>query len=145
VQQVDENGDPVTTTIKELPASERFYAGGDTTVRGFALDRLGTDETLDENGFPTGGNGLLVMNVELRTPYWKGLGLVGFLDGGNVFKLASDIDLSEVRGAVGFGIRYRSPLGPLRVDLGFKLDPRLLANGSRERRSVLYVSLGQAF
>lgn len=129
----------------ELPASERFYAGGDTTVRGFALDRLGTDETLDENGFPKGGNGLLVANVEVRTPYWKGLGLVGFLDGGNVYRLAREIDLSEIRGSTGFGIRYRSPLGPLRVDLGFKLDPRLLANGSRERREILHISLGQAF
>lgn len=129
----------------ELPASERFYAGGDTTVRGFALDRLGTDETLDENGFPKGGNGLLIANVEVRTPYWKGLGVVGFVDGGNVFRLASEIDLAEVRGTTGFGLRYRSPLGPLRIDLGFKMDPRILANGSRERREVLHISLGQAF
>lgn len=130
---------------EDLPASERFYAGGDTTVRGFAQDRLGTDETLDVNGFPVGGNGLVVGNVEVRGPYWKGLGLVGFLDAGNVFRLASDIDLSEIRGGAGFGIRYRSPLGPLRVDLGFKIDPRVLANGNRERRSVLHISLGQAF
>lgn len=129
----------------ELPASERFFAGGDTTVRGFALDRLGTEETLDANGFPTGGNGMLVANVELRTPYWKNLGLVGFLDAGNVYRLASDIDLSEIRGGAGFGFRYRSPIGPLRVDLGFKLDPRILADGSRERRSVVHISLGQAF
>ncbi|MFN2446380.1 MAG: POTRA domain-containing protein [Vicinamibacterales bacterium] len=145
VLQVDESGAPVTVTVKELPASERFFAGGDTTVRGFALDRLGTNQTLDPKGFPAGGNGLLVINAELRSPYWKGLGLVGFADAGNVYKLASDIDLSDVRGATGFGIRYRSPLGPLRVDLGFKLDPRVLANGNRERRAILHVSIGQAF
>jgi outer membrane protein assembly complex protein YaeT len=153
VEVIDENGDPVlgpggqplTEQVKDLPASERFYAGGDTTVRGFALDRLGTDETLDENGFPTGGNGLIVLNVEVRAPYWKGLSLVGFVDAGNVWKLATDIDLTDLRTAAGFGVRYRSPLGPLRVDLGFKLDPRTLASGSRERAAILHISLGQAF
>jgi outer membrane protein insertion porin family len=153
VPRVDEEGNPVigedgtqiVDLVEEVPASERFYAGGDTTVRGFALDRLGTDETLDAQGFPQGGNGLVVLNVEMRSPYWKGLGLVGFVDTGNVFERATDIDLGEVRVATGFGIRYRSPIGPLRVDLGFKMDPRLLADGSRERRSVFHISLGQAF
>lgn len=153
VQQIDEAGNPVLNpdgssamiTVTDLPASERFYAGGDTTVRGFALDRLGTDQTLDANGFPSGGNGLLVGNVEVRAPHWKGLGLVGFLDTGNVFRRVSDINLPELRASAGFGIRYRSPLGPLRIDLGFKLDPRTLANGNREQRAILHVSLGQAF
>ena len=62
--------------IRELPASERFFAGGDTTVRGFALDSLGTDETLDPQGFPQGGNGMAIFNVEARAPYWKNLQLV---------------------------------------------------------------------
>jgi outer membrane protein assembly factor BamA len=153
VEVLDENGNPlvgpdgeaITQVVTDLPASERFFAGGDTTVRGFALDRLGTDETLDSNGFPTGGNGLVVLNAEVRAPYWKGLGLVGFLDAGNVWKRASDIDLTDLRAAAGFGVRYRSPLGPLRVDLGFKLDPRVLSSGSRERTAILHVSLGQAF
>ncbi len=153
VPRVDEDGNPVlddegnqiVDVVEDVPASERFYAGGDTTVRGFALDRLGTDETLDDQGFPQGGNGLVLINAELRSPYWKGLGLVGFVDSGNVFSRASDIDLTELRVATGFGIRYRSPIGPLRVDLGFKVDPRMLSNGSRERRSVFHISLGQAF
>lgn len=140
-----EDGEQIVDVVEEVPASERFYAGGDTTVRGFALDRLGTDDTLDAQGFPQGGNGLVVLNLELRSPYWKGLGVVGFMDTGNVFERASDIDPSELRVATGFGIRYRSPIGPLRFDLGFKMDPRLLADGSRERRSVFHISLGQAF
>ena len=82
---LDENGEPIVDVLEEVPASERFFAGGDTTVRGFSLDRLGTIETLDPQGFPQGGNGLLVLNAELRAPYWKGLGLVGFVDAGNVF------------------------------------------------------------
>lgn len=153
VPRVDEEGNPVldpdgnqiVDIVDEVPASERFYAGGDTTVRGFALDRLGTEETLDAQGFPQGGNGLVVVNMELRSPYWKGLGAVGFVDTGNVFARASEIDLGELRVTTGFGIRYRSPIGPLRVDLGFKVDPRILADGSRESRSVFHISLGQAF
>jgi outer membrane protein insertion porin family len=142
---LDENGEPIVDVLEEVPASERFFAGGDTTVRGFSLDRLGTAETLDPQGFPQGGNGLLVLNAELRAPYWKGLGLVGFVDAGNVFALASDIDVGEARVATGFGVRYRSPIGPLRVDLGFKVNPRVLPDGSRERGSIFHISLGQAF
>jgi outer membrane protein insertion porin family len=139
------NGEPEFDIVLDLPASERFFAGGDTTVRGFVLDQLGTDETLNDQGFPTGGNGLAVFNLELRVPYWKGLGTVVFLDAGNVFRRASDLSLAELRPAAGFGIRYRSPIGPLRVDLGFNLSPRELNNGNRERGSVLHISLGQAF
>ncbi|MCC7240324.1 MAG: BamA/TamA family outer membrane protein [Acidobacteria bacterium] len=139
------DGQPSVDVVDELPASERFFAGGDTTVRGFALDRLGTAATLDPQGFPQGGNGLLVFNVELRTPYWKSLGVVGFVDAGNVFERVGDIDVGGLRVATGFGLRYRSPIGPLRVDLGFKVNPRLLATGNRERGAIVHVSLGQAF
>ena len=139
------DGQPVEVPILSLPASERFFAGGDTTVRGFALDRLGTEQTLDASGFPTGGNGLLVLNLELRSAPWKGLGAVTFIDAGNVYLRASDIDPGEIRTAAGVGLRYKSPIGPLRVDVGFKLDPRTLGDGTRERRAVLHISLGQAF
>ena len=131
--------------LDDLPASERFFAGGDTTVRGFSLDRLGTEETITETGFPRGGNGVVVVNAELRFNVWGSLGMVGFLDAGNVFLRANDIDLTELRPAAGFGVRYRSPIGPLRIDLGFNLDPRQLVPGTQERRTVLHVSLGQAF
>jgi len=131
--------------IKDLPASERFFAGGDTTVRGFALDRLGTEETLDPQGFPQGGNGMAIFNLETRAPYWKNLQFVWFLDAGNVFKYASDIRLDEMRLTSGLGFRYRSPIGPLRVDWGWKLSTRLELNGGRERSNVLHISLGQAF
>lgn len=133
------------TVIRELPASERFFAGGDTTVRGFALDRLGTVETLDPQGFPQGGNGMAVFNVETRAPYWKNLQFVWFLDAGNIFKQASDIRLDELRVSSGVGFRYRSPIGPLRIDWGWKLSTRLLLTGGRERSNVLHISLGQAF
>lgn len=133
------------TEIKQLPASERFFAGGDTTVRGFDLDRLGTVETLDPQGFPQGGNGLAVLNLEARAPYWKNIQFVWFSDAGNVFKEASDIRLDEFRLTSGVGFRYRSPIGPLRVDWGWKIGTRLLLSGGRERSNVLHISLGQAF
>jgi outer membrane protein insertion porin family len=133
------------TVIRDLPASERFFAGGDTTVRGFALDRLGTEETLDSEGFPQGGNGLTVFNLEARAPYWKDLQFVWFIDAGNVFEHASDIRLREARVSSGLGFRYRSPIGPLRVDWGWKLSTRLLLTGGRESSNVLHISLGQAF
>ena len=139
------DGEPLVDVVQDLPASERFFAGGDTTVRGFVLDQLGTSDTLNDQGFPTGGNGLIVLNLEVRAPYWKGLGAVGFVDAGNVFRRAGELSLGDLRPAAGFGLRYRSPIGPLRVDLGFNLDPELLPSGARERRSVFHISLGQAF
>ena len=141
---LDAAGNQVVDVVADLPASERFFAGGDSTVRGFALDRLGTQATLNADGFPTGGNALLVLNAELRTPHVKGVGLVGFVDAGNVFRRARDFAVDEMRAAAGVGFRYRSPLGPLRFDVGFKLDRRDFTRGS-ERRVVYHLSLGQAF
>jgi outer membrane protein assembly factor BamA len=132
-------------TIEEIPASERFFAGGDNTVRGFALDRLGDEATLDANGVPTGGNAVFVFNGELRVHVWRDFGAVGFLDVGNVFARVSDIDFGSLRGAVGFGVRYQSPFGPLRFDVGFKLDQQTFANGSRERLTAYHISIGHAF
>ncbi len=86
-----------------------------------------------------------MLNAEARIPVRGGLGAVAFLDGGNVFANVDDMDLAELRGSVGFGLRYRSPVGPIRVDLGFKLDRRLLPNGDREPLTALHISLGQAF
>lgn len=153
VPLVDPTGEPIlgsdgvqlVDTVKDLPASERFFAGGDTTVRGFTLDRLGTPETISPSGFPTGGNGLVVLNTELRVALFGGIGAVGFVDAGNVFAKASDISLADIRGSVGFGVRYRSPVGPIRVDWGFKLNRLELIPGQLERGNVLHISLGQAF
>jgi outer membrane protein insertion porin family len=127
--------------VRALPQSERFYAGGDTTIRGFALDRVGTPgKTLDDNLLPIGGNGLVIFNAELRAPVTRALGVVGFLDTGNVFETATDITLAELRTAVGGGVRYKSPFGPIRFDVGFKVD-----RFAGERLTAWFVSFGQAF
>jgi outer membrane protein insertion porin family len=133
----DDTGQPT------LPASERFFAGGDT-MRGFALDQLGAPSTIDKNGFPIGGNALLILNAELRAPVRGGLGVVGFFDTGNVFARSSDFNLGDLRSALGFGLRYKSPIGPIRLDLGFKLKRHTVA-GRREDLTAFHISLGQAF
>jgi outer membrane translocation and assembly module TamA len=142
---VGPDGEALVDVVTDLPAAERYFAGGDSTVRGFAQDRLGQAATLDRNGLPTGGNALLIFNSELRVPVWRGLIAAAFVDAGNVFLRASDLDLGGVRGAAGFGVRYLSPIGPIRIDLGFKLARQTFANGSREGRTALHITVGQAF
>jgi outer membrane protein insertion porin family len=144
-ESIDLAGDPILIT--DLPQSERFYAGGDTTIRGFALDRVGTrhvpaepSDTLTEDLLPVGGNGLVIVNAELRAPVSGGFGVVGFLDTGNVFARVSNIDLGELRSAVGGGVRYKSPFGPIRLDIGFKVNRQ-----PGEGLTAWFVSFGQAF
>ena len=138
------DGQPVVDLLEDLPASERFFAGGDTTMRGFSLDSVGTPETITPSGFPRGGNGLVLLNGELRVPVWKEFGAAFFIDAGNVFERVTKIDLAELRAAVGLGLRYRSAVGPLRFDVGFKLDRREIA-GTLESRRAFHFSFGQAF
>ena len=147
VSPVDEDGQPIEgppIIVEDLPASERFFAGGDTTIRGYALDTVGAPNTISPDGFPRGGNAVLIMNGELRMAIWKDFGAAVFVDGGNVFARVTQFDLGELRGSVGFGLRYRSPIGPVRLDLGFKLDRRELG-GTLEDRTGLHFSIGQAF
>ncbi len=136
---------PTFVTVRDLPANERFFAGGDTTVRGFQLDHLGTAATFDRDGQPIGGHALAVFNAELRMDLWRDIGVVSFLDLGNVFAKVTDIDLGHLRAGAGFGIRYRSPVGPLRLDVGFKLGTLLTFASTRESRTALHISIGQAF
>jgi outer membrane protein insertion porin family len=142
---LDENGEPVVDIVQDLPASERYFAGGDTSVRGFALDRLGDESTISDTGFPKGGNGVIILNSELRVAVTNRIQGVGFVDAGNVVARASDLDLFDLRTTAGFGVRVRSPVGPIRFDIGFKLDRRELSPGRFERRSIWHISLGQAF
>ncbi len=135
-------GEPIV--VEDLPASERFFAGGDTTIRGYALDSVGTPDTISANGFPTGGNAVLILNAELRVPVWGDFGTAVFVDGGNVFRRVTNFDVGELRGSVGFGVRYNSPIGPVRLDLGFKLDRRQI-NERIEPRTAVHFSIGHAF
>ena len=104
----------------EVPIHERFYVGGSTTVRGFTQDSIGPSG-LDANGdlIPTGGSSMTVLNVELRLNAGEGFGVVFFCDAGNVW-VGQEIDFGNLRSACGAGIRYGTPVGPLRIDYGQK-------------------------
>jgi len=131
-----------------LPQSERFYAGGDTTNRGFAIDQLGVrhtppqpEDTIDPvNGFPLGGNAVVLFNAELRVATWRNIEAHTFLDTGNVFQNATSVDFGQFRSSVGFGALYKSPIGPLRFDWGFKVRPQPV-----ESPSAFFITFGQAF
>lgn len=121
----------------EVPRTERFFAGGGTTLRGFGEGSLGPR---DQFGIPTGGNATLVLNAELRFPLLKMLDGVGFVDIGGVSGTLRDWSVSDIRETVGLGIRVRTPWFLLRGDYGFVLDGR-----PGEPRGRFFFSLGQAF
>jgi len=105
----------------EVPISERFFAGGSTTLRGFGLDEAGPLDP--ESRAPLGGNALIIANIELRFPVTQNLAVAPFYDTGNVFGRVKDVKLSSFSNTFGFGFRYKTPFGPLRVDFGFNLSP----------------------
>jgi outer membrane protein insertion porin family len=121
----------------ELPLVERFFLGGRNTVRGYDQDTLGPK---GEDGNPTGGNVFLQTNLELRTRVYKEWRVVPFLDGGNVWLRNRDVDLSEMKFSAGLGLRYNTPVGPLRLDYGFKLDRE-----PGESKGEFHFSIGHAF
>jgi outer membrane protein insertion porin family len=122
----------------ELPIVERFFLGGSTTVRGYAQDTLGPKKGVDRS--PTGGNAFLMENLELRTSLGKGIGAVAFVDGGNVWQKVNEIGLTDLKFTTGLGLRYDTPVGPIRVDYGFKLQRE-----KGESRGELHFSIGHAF
>jgi outer membrane protein assembly factor BamA len=124
---------------QDLIPSERFYAGGANTVRGYREDSLGGVDFL---GIPLGGHALMIFNQEARFPIYKWLRGVGFFDAGNVFAKASDLSF-DLKASVGLGLRLATPVGMFRVDLGVPLSSQEGDNGRREPR--WYFSLGQMF
>ena len=126
-----------TTEADEIPRNVRFFAGGPGSVRGFRLNRLGP---LDSDDDPVGGNSLIEGSTELRFPIAGQLWGALFLDFGNVYTEPFTYRLDDLRYAVGPGIRYMTPIGPIRLDVGFVIDPR-----SNEDAARLEFSIGQAF
>ncbi|WP_043114495.1 autotransporter assembly complex protein TamA [Solimonas soli] len=98
-----------------LPASQRFFAGGDESVRGYGYQSLGPK---DSEGNVIGGNYLTTFSGEFETPVWKNWGAAVFLDGGG----ADDHPAPELHYGVGAGVRYRSPVGSVQLDLAHPLD-----------------------
>jgi outer membrane protein assembly factor BamA len=141
---------PTTTPLPTLiPLPERFFAGGGTSLRGFALNQAGPRDSV--TGFPVGGQALLILNQEFRFPMrlpYIGTALSGalFYDGGNVYSRLSRItfrpyspkpiffpnstvcefnctnELNYFANTVGLGFRYSTPVGPIRIDLGYQIN-----------------------
>jgi outer membrane translocation and assembly module TamA len=149
----------------DVPLSERFTAGGDNSHRAFPLDLLGKTckdprEPLDcrptllivgdnkDVVAPIGGNGLLLLNAEYRFPIFASVAGAVFTDVGNVYQ--QRIEFNDLRYGVGTGVRYLSPVGPIRFDVGYNLNRRILrfdADGKavRERPLSYFLTLGYAF
>jgi outer membrane protein assembly factor BamA len=137
-----------------VPLSEEFFSGGGSSLRGFPLDGAGPQRQVQvcSSGsssncsyiqVPSGGNELLIINSEARIPLplKKGLSVVPFYDGGNVFPNVGFHDFASLySNNVGLGLRYETPVGPLRVDLGQNLNP---VRGVKATN--YFISIGQAF
>jgi outer membrane protein insertion porin family len=155
---------------REIPLPERFFSGGASSHRGFSINQAGPRDLT--TGFPLGGNALVLNSLELRFPVrGENIGGVIFHDAGNVFARVQDLsfrfrqrneqDFNYTVHAAGLGIRYRTPIGPIRLDLAYSLNPprfvgfqgtrdELLAGGGTPTRLRLshlqfHFSLGQTF
>jgi outer membrane protein insertion porin family len=145
-QQCPESGQPVC-----LPLAERFFSGGGNSHRGFGLNQAGPRDPI--TGFPLGGTALFINNLELRIPpptlpfFQDNLTFAFFHDAGNVFTRGNDMlhnllrwnqkhpelclqsgtasqcDYSYISHAIGVGVRYKTPVGPVRFDFGYNLNP----------------------
>jgi outer membrane translocation and assembly module TamA len=122
----------------ELPIERRFFAGGESTIRGYGRNRVGP---VDAAGNPRGGNARLLFNAEWRFPIWRFIHGALFVDTGTVRSRIIDLRLSEFKTGVGAGLRLVTPVGPIRFDVGYGLNP---VPGDDERLAF-YFSVGYPF
>ncbi len=127
----------VSSDLEPRILTERFFAGGSYSLRGFKKDQVGPKGAL---GNPIGGEAVFLINQELRFPIYKWFGGAVFYDGGNVFGDIRDFRPWDLRHSAGAGIRFNSPFGLFRFDYGVNLDPQ-----PGEPRTVLHFGFGQAF
>ena len=133
-----------------IPGFKRLYLGGSDTVRGYAFQEL---PPLDRNGDPIGGQSSFNASVEIRFPIYKEFSGVTFLDTGLLDKDPFRLNFSDMRYTCGVGLRYDTVIGPIRADVGYKLNPPTGKDigdftnpndiiGDRWR---FYINIGQAF
>jgi len=120
----------------DLPLQYRFFNGGEDSVRSFREDELGPQV----QGDPEGGEFFSTLNAELRTPLYRQLKGTLFADGGNVIRRRSELGLDDYRFALGLGLRYDLPIGPIRLDWGWNPNRR-----SGEQLWALHLSVGFPF
>jgi outer membrane protein assembly complex protein YaeT len=128
-----------------VPFYKRYFLGGASNIRGWGRYEI---SPLSGSGFPIGGLSMLDGSAELRVPIRGKLGAAAFFDFGNVWADSWSLDLGDLRYAVGPGIRYQTPIGPARFDIGYQINPiaGLLVNGAEQKRQFrMHFSIGQAF
>lgn len=130
-------GSIVGEDTEDVPANKRFFAGGGGSIRGFEFQKVGP---LDDDNDPLGGRSVLELNAEVRVRITETIGIVPFIDGGTVFDDSVPTFDETFRWAGGLGLRYFSPVGPVRLDVAFPINPR-----SVDETFQFYISLGQAF
>jgi translocation and assembly module TamA len=122
----------------KVPASQRFYAGGGGSVRGYKYQSVGP---LDSKNDPIGGRSLVEVNAEARIKIIDQFGVVPFVDGGQVYdQVYPELTSTDLQWAAGLGLRYYSAVGPVRFDIAFPVNPRSIDDPYQ-----FYISIGQAF
>jgi outer membrane protein insertion porin family len=125
------------TSKDYVPTFDRFYLGGASTIRGYAENSMGPK---DENGDPLGAKVILIGNIELRRGlFWK-FGYTFFVDAGNGWLSANNISLDSIRVSGGLGLEFFTPIGPLRLDYGYRLK-----RGGDEKEGRFHLSVLYAF
>jgi len=129
--------DPIGAGLSSVPVTRRLYSGGTNSIRGFGFQNLGPT---DPGNDPIGGLSRIELGLELRVPVWKRIGLVGFVDAGDVRLDPWSWRPKDLRASAGPGLRIDTPIGPLRFDMGFLLNPPPETDPWR-----IHLSVGQAF
>ena len=124
-------------SVQRIPASLRFYVGGGGSVRGYKYQSIGPK---NEDGNPIGGLSFTDVGLEARFKVSESIGLVPFLDGGMVYDSAIPKFGKDMYWGAGLGLRYYTPIGPVRLDVGVPLQDR-----QNNKAFQIYLSLGQAF
>jgi outer membrane protein assembly factor BamA len=128
----------------DVPETERYYGGGMQSQRGFSQRRLSPEDPA--TGIVVGGAGLVEESIELRRPLGVlSLGGVMFLDGGDVTRAASGLDLTNQHWAIGAGLRYLSPIGPIGVDFAYRLNRYGPGEPEAGHRFNYLLAVGEAF
>ncbi|WP_345779323.1 autotransporter assembly complex family protein [Roseibium sediminicola] len=129
-------GSILAPSVESVPASRRLIAGGGGSIRGYAYRNVGPRV----NGEVAGGRSLIELSGEVRVKVTDTIGIVGFVDAGNAYEDSVPDFSEELKVGVGAGLRYFTPIGPLRVDAAIPLDPE-----QDDPDFALYVGLSQAF